>query len=287
MADLANDVVTYTDENGSVFSNTWEPMSRKTNTTIAPASGIGGTTAQSFQHNGLAQTTFARDTVGTNNADVTLVYDSIGRTVEEEQVYGGNTRYVTNDGFTSLPVSQFTFPNARQINNSFDALYRRQQIIEAATSAVIASWQYFGSNRIATVTLGNGLVCSNMNNAQTRSAIQSGLPTPGWGSIATDQLGYDGAGRMIGKRFINGTNVTVGFTSAYDMSSNKLFERPLHAEERSSPYDSYDSMNRLTSCALSCAGPCGITGPGTILRIINNLQDRFHYGFSLCCGSAK
>ncbi len=243
--DSAGDVVTYTDENGSVFSDTWDCMGRKTNITITPASGIGGTTAQSFQYNGLAQTTFARDTVGTNNADVTLVYDSIGRTVEEEQVYGGNTRYVTNDGFTSLPVSQFTYPNSRQINNSFDKLFRRQQIIEAATSAVIASWQYFGANRIATVTLGNGLVCSNMNDAQTRSAIQSGLPTPAWGSISTDQLGYDGSGRMIGKRYFNGTNVTVGFTSAYDESSNKLFERPLHAEERSSLYDSYDSMNRL------------------------------------------
>ena len=43
----------------------------------------------------------------------------------------------------------------------------------------------------------------------------------------------------------------------------------------------------LTSCALSCAGPCGITDPGTILHIINNLQDWFHYGFSLCCGIAK
>jgi len=116
------------------------------------------------------------------------------------------------------------------------------------TSAVLfpeCREQFFGPSRIATVTLGNGLVCSNMNNAQSRSAIQSGLPTPAWGSIATDQLGYDGAGRMIGKRFFNGANVIVGFTSAYDMSSDKLFERPLQAEERSSLYDSYDSINRL------------------------------------------
>ena len=82
---MANDVVTYTDENGSVFSNTWDPMSRRTNTTIAPAAGIGGTTAQSFQYNGLAQTTFARDTANGNNADVTLVYDSLDRTIEEAQ----------------------------------------------------------------------------------------------------------------------------------------------------------------------------------------------------------
>ena len=137
-------------------------MSRKTNTTIAPASGIGGTTAQSFKYNGLSQTTFARDTANGCNADAAMVYDSIGRTVEEVQTYGGNTRYVTNDAFTSLPVSQFTYPNSRQVNNSFDKLYRRQQVIEAATRAVIASWQYFGANRIATVILGNGLVCSNM-----------------------------------------------------------------------------------------------------------------------------
>jgi hypothetical protein len=87
-------------------------------------------------------------------------------------------RYVTNTAFTSMPATQFEYPNDRLVNNSFDKLYRRQQIIEAATSAVIASWQYFGPSRIATVTLGNGLVCSNMNNAQSRSAIQSGLPTP-------------------------------------------------------------------------------------------------------------
>ena len=83
--DLASDVVTYIDENGSVFTNTWGPMGRKVSTTIAPAAGIGGTTAQSFQYNGLAQTTFARDTANGNNADVTLVYDSIQRTVEEKE----------------------------------------------------------------------------------------------------------------------------------------------------------------------------------------------------------
>ena len=55
-----------------------------------------GTTAQSFQYNGLSQTTFARDTANGNNADVTIVYDSIGRTIEEAQSVGGNTRYVTN-----------------------------------------------------------------------------------------------------------------------------------------------------------------------------------------------
>jgi RHS repeat-associated protein len=50
---------------------------------------------------------------------------------------------------------------------------------------------------------------------------------------------------LIGKRHFNGSSVMVGFTSAYDKSSNKFFERALHAESRSSLYDSYDSINRL------------------------------------------
>jgi len=246
--DLASDVVTYTDENGSVFNSTWDCMGRKINVSIAPASGIGGTTSHPGapgQYDGLNRPTLNQDITGAGTVLVTFFYDSLGRSIEEAPTTLGTSRYVTNTAFTSVPATQFEYPNDRLVDSSFDKLYRRQQIIEQATSVVIASWQFFGPGRVATVTLGNGLVCSNMNNAQSRSAIQSGLPTPGWGSIATDQLGYDGAGRMIGKRFFNGANVIVGFTSAYDMSSDKLFERPLQAEERSSLYDSYDSMNRL------------------------------------------
>ena len=268
--DSANDVVTYTDCNGSKFTNTWDPMSRKINTTIAPASGIGGTTAQSFQYNGLSQTTFARDTANGNNADVTLTYDSIGRTIEEAQTYAGNTRYVTNDGFTSLPVSQFMYPSNRRVSNSFDKLYRRQLIVEAATSAVIATWQFFGPGRIAEVALGNGIIQTMLNNARTHSSVQLGtVPNPAWGTPASDRLGYDGSGRLIAKRYLSGginsstsaynnTTPVVGSTIAFDPADNKYYERALHAESRSflyqpvdnngnigSPTPGYDSINRL------------------------------------------
>ncbi len=242
--DYANDVVEYTDCNGSVFTNTWDCMGRKTNVVISPASGLGGTYEQTFQYDGLSRVARGRDFTASESVWTWNYFDSVSRVVEEAQLTPGAERYTTSTQFTSLPVTQFEYPNNRLVASEFDALYRRSQIIEQATGAAIADWQYFGQ-RQATVTLGNGLVCSNMNNAQNRSAIQSGLPTPAWGNITTDQLGYDGAGRMIGKRYFNGGNVLVGFTSAYDMSSNKFFERPLHAEERSCLYDSYDSMNRL------------------------------------------
>ncbi len=255
----ASNVVQFTDCNGSKFTNTWDPRSQKTSTTIAPASGIGGTTAQSFQYNGLSQTTFARDTANGNNADVTIVYDSIQRTIEEEQTYSGNTRYVTNDAFNSLAVSQFTFPNARQINNSLDKLYRRQQILETATSAVLASWQFFGPQRIAEVALGNGITQTTLNNARTHSAVQyNSVPNPAWGTPSSDRLGYDGGGRMIAKRYLSGginpstfaynnTTPVVGNTTAFDPVGNKYYERALHAEDRSFLYQPVDNIGNIAS----------------------------------------
>jgi len=70
-----------------------------------------------------------------------------------------------------------------------------------STGASIAAWQFFG-NRTATTTLGNGIICSFMNNSQTNSAVQSTVPLPAWGDATTDRLGYDGSGRLIAKRFL-------------------------------------------------------------------------------------
>jgi RHS repeat-associated protein len=254
----ANDVVGYTDENGSVFTNTPDVLGRITAVAIAPAAGVAGnaaltsvpgTLAQAFQFDGLSRPTFCRDSVGTTgvsglvNADVGFTRDSIDRVLEEQQTYLNDTRYVTHNAWTSYPSTGFTFPSSRQITTGFDALYRKNAINETSGGASIALWQFFGG-RIATATLGNGIVTSFMNNAQTRSAIQLGQTTPAWGSIGTDQLGYDGSGRLIGKRHFLAGSVLVGFTTAYDPSSNKLFERALHAESRSSLYAT-DSMDRL------------------------------------------
>ena len=59
---------------------------------------------------------------------------------------------------------------------------------------------------LARVQLGNGLTCTWMNNAVASSAVQAGVPNPPWVAAAgqsADRLGYDGAGRMIAKRYLN------------------------------------------------------------------------------------
>ena len=117
---------------------------RKIDTTIAPASGIGGTTSQSFQYDGLNRPTLNQDITGGGTVLVTFFYDSLGRSIEEAPTTLGASRYVTNTAFTSVPATQFEYPNDRLVDSNYDVLYRRKQIIEQATSVVIASWQYFG-----------------------------------------------------------------------------------------------------------------------------------------------
>jgi YD repeat-containing protein len=240
--DAASDLTSYTDENQSLAVSTFDPLGRKTATSLTLAMGVQGTTSQSFQYDGLLRPTTALDRADSINAIVSMYYDSLSRGVEELQTYNLDTQAITHHKFQSQPPTALTYPNGRQIASGYDLLYRRSGISEGASS--IAAWQFFGP-RTATLGYGNGLVCSYMNNAQSRSAIQYGQPTPAWGNIGTDQLGYDGAGRLIGKRYFDSSAVMVGLTSAYDKSSNKLFERALHAESRSSLYPSYDSMNRL------------------------------------------
>ena len=85
--DLANDVTTFTDENGSVFTNTFDPLGRKYAVAITPAAGIGGTTAQAFQYDGLSRMTFAQDTVSSTNANVTLVLKQVNAAVLTAMIF--------------------------------------------------------------------------------------------------------------------------------------------------------------------------------------------------------
>jgi RHS repeat-associated protein len=269
--DLSSCLIGYTDENGSVFVFTFDALSRKITTAITRATNVIGTTAQSFQYDGLSRNTKAVDTVTSTSAEVDFVYDSLNRVLEETQIYGGNTRYTTHTAWISLPATQVTYPTTDiTLSNGYDLLYRRNSLsgVSAAHGDLDSVvWQFFGPKRIVEANYGSGsLIVTQMNNARTHSAVQATVPQPAWGNISTDQLGYDGVGRMITKRYltggINGTthaynNTTslVGYTTSFDRASNKLYERHLEAESRSHLYQpfnldgsfaqGYDSANRL------------------------------------------
>jgi len=57
-------------------------------------------------------------------------------------------------------------------------------------------WHEIHGSPVLEANYGSGsLIATQMNNARTNSAVQATVPLPAWGSISTDQLGYDGAGR--------------------------------------------------------------------------------------------
>ena len=238
-----------------------------------PASGVAGhdgdatrgTTQQTFQYDGLSRKTQAVDTTKLDGitplvATVDVYFDSLNRVVEEDQMHdldgGAKNRYATYNEFTSLPPIRFTYPNGREVGYNYDELYRRIKIEDDPddTPADIADWSFFGPGRVAELALVSGLICTHMNNARTNSAVQSSVSNPVWGDRSSDRLGYDGAGRMITKRYLDATAPDtgytstaslVGFTTAYDHGSNKRYERHLHAESRSHLYPGLDSLDRL------------------------------------------
>ena len=287
----ASNITHRRDCNGSVFNNIWDCVGRRTATAITPAAGIGGTTSQSFQFDGLSRQTQSSDVTSGGTVQAAFYFDSLSRSIEEAPTtLGPGSRYLTNTAFTSYPAVRFAYPNNRLVNSAYDALYRRSQVIEQATSAVIASWQFFGPARVAEVVLANGLAQTFMNNARTNSAVQNGVANPAWGNNSSDRLGYDGTARNITKRYVssvlnaqNGyanTTALVGNTTAYDRASNKFYERALHAEDRSflyqpvdnsgniaSPEPGYDSVNRLLQYqrgTLSSTGGYQNAGGGSV-----------------------
>lgn len=114
---------------------------------------------------------------------------------------------------------------------------------------MIVQWNFIGQ-RLVEVLLGNGLIQKFLNNDKTHSQVQSEVLKPARDNSSSNRLGYDGSGRAIAKRYLSGgihsgtrayndTAPIVGFTTKYDHSGNKMFERELHAETRSILYQPF------------------------------------------------
>src|SRR5882724_8345197 len=99
-----------------------------------------------------------------------------------------------------FPALPDMFGSSRRITNEYNELYRSTKIRENGGSE-IAIWRFFGPSRVAELQLGNGLVCTYLDNSRSHSAVQESLPNPSWGDQSSTRLGYDGAGRPITKRY--------------------------------------------------------------------------------------
>lgn len=239
--DPEHNVTQHTDPNGNVMTYTYDDANRSTQLSISRATGIEGTTLQTFEYDGenrLTRATDDNDPLDTgDDADVRTVYDSLSRVVEEKQIYGSlptAEKLVDYRWEADSLITDLIYPSGRQITYAYDAADRLASVGDT-TRAESASFDWFGTGRLHTRSYGNGTRMTMLNDAGT-----------------VDE-GYDGVRRIVKMRHLNSTNaVLAGFEHSYDRASNRLHELRLHDEDVAAggfvgELWAFDSANRLTS----------------------------------------
>ena len=239
--DKDNNLVKATDENGSVIEFTYDAINRVTQKDITKASGIIGTTQQTFEYDGLSRLTKSFDNNdpddSTDDATVTYAYDSLNRLIEEVQ----NGQAISSQWDGDNNRLSLIYPNGRKIETSYDKLDRIDTIKDSGSTTNIVDYDYIGPSRILERTYSNGLRMSFLDDSRIKD------------------IGYDNARRPAKLRHLTENNaLIVGFEYGYDRANNKLYETRLHEfSEKINVGDvyTYDSVYRLTTFKRNVVDP--------------------------------
>ncbi len=225
--DPMGNVTAVTDANGSDFLNTYDAAHRLIAVEVTTlATGVVGTTEQSFEYDGLNRLTHATDNNDPANPDddvtTTRFYDSLSRLIEEGQQIGSGAgvEVLTTDygWLAGALLTDLTYPDGRHIQMSYDGVERVTSIVDLdATASEGATFDYFGLGRVHTRTYNNGLVSTMLDDTGT-------------------DIGYDGVKRITLLRHVD---------------PNPTSHRRLHHGDGTGNFMgeiyAYDSAHRLTS----------------------------------------
>jgi len=231
--DLDDNVTTFQDENGSIRSCDFDAINRVISCSINRATGVIGTTEQTFQYDGLSRPARATDNNNpgevTDDSVVTLAYDSLSRIIEETQKIGALSAKVISSGFRAENLkTSSTYTNGRIVDSTFDKLDRLDTIRDRGAVQNIADYDYIGINRVMQRT-------HEINSTRLTYLDDTGTTT----------VGYDGLRRPVKLRHLRTVqSLIVGFEHTYDRMNNKNIEQKLHDSTNSELY-AYDSAYRL------------------------------------------
>ncbi|MCP4146691.1 MAG: hypothetical protein GY757_02980, partial [bacterium] len=211
-------VKTYTDLNGTFITNTYDDAGRLERRDINAGDGVGGTTYQAFDYDGLGRVTKASN----NDSEVEFYYDKAGRVEREIQILKGTVatqevvlttnemlyEYDDNGNLTLL-----TYPSGKVLTITPDDLDRISTI--NAGNKALANYTYEGKGQVVKKNLQNSLIMDSAYDAGRR-------PTT---------LTYK---NNSGKTFFNRT-----------MDWNKVDLKKLEKEDGKGEEYSYDSAYRL------------------------------------------
>lgn len=233
--DKDSNLLKATDENGSVTEFTYDAINRLVQKDITRASGVIGTTQQTFEYDGLSRLTKSFDNNDpddtSDNATVTYAYDSLGRLLEEAQ----NGKAVSSQWDGSNNRLALIYPNDREIETSYDKIDRIDTIKDSGSATNIVDYDYIGPGRVLERTYSNGIRMTFLNDDRTKD------------------IGYDKARRPVKLRHLTESNELIaGFEHGYDRTGNKLYETRLHefnGKKNVGDVYAYDFANRL--CTVS------------------------------------
>ncbi len=231
--DADDNLVWVTDENGSVTRCRFDALNRPTSCRVARAAGVVGTTAASFEYDGLSRLTRATDNnepaVATDDSIITFAYDSLSRVIEETQQIGSLPARAVSSAWRAENLrSGLTYPSGRVLEFAYDKLDRLKAVSDRGAGPALADYDYIGPARVL----------------QRRYAL-NGTRMTYLDDAGKADVGYDGLGRPVQLRHLRADNsLIVGFRHSYDRMSNKRSEDKLHAEHHSEVYR-YDSAYRL------------------------------------------
>ncbi len=133
--DPDDNVVRFTDENGSVVNSQFDAINRRTASNVTRAPGVVGTTATSYEYDGLSRLTRATDNNepgdASDDSTITFAYDSLSRVIEETQQMGSLSAKAVSSAWRAENLRvHLTYPNERALGHTYDDLDRLQAIQE-------------------------------------------------------------------------------------------------------------------------------------------------------------
>ncbi|ANM31007.1 hypothetical protein ABI59_17655 [Acidobacteria bacterium Mor1] len=161
--DVHQRVTTLTDANGTVISYDHDDLDRVTGVQVVPAAGVGGTTTETYDYDGLSRLRVADD----DDSSVTLDYDSMGNVLRETLSVAGGPGRTTESSFDGAGNElQRRYPSGRTIDYQYDALNRVNGMSEGNS---LASFFYIGPDRVERISRANGTDSSYEHDALGRT----------------------------------------------------------------------------------------------------------------------
>ena len=242
--DRDDNITETTDEAGSVTLCSFDALNRTTGCNITRGPGVIGTSAMTFEYDGLSRLTKGTDnndpTAAGDDAVVSFAYDSLSRVIEESQRLGAGPPGVISSSWRAENLRSSTaYPTSRVVERAYDKLDRVNTILDEGTIAPLATFDYIGDLRVLRRKYPNGTFATALNNS---------------GKV---DIGYDGGRREVGLRSLRTDgSLIVGFEDGFDRMDNITSELKMHAPDTSDLLK-YDSGYRLLEFDRGTLNPDG------------------------------